>query len=204
MRTLIARSLTGALLLALAACAQPPLPQDHFYRLDAPQPKAAAAQPRLKGVIEIPRFTADGLVAGRPLVYAETGKEHELLDYHYHFWVEPPGVMAQDRLIHFLRAAKLADNVVAPEMRLEPDYVINGRIRRLERVIGSRTPKAVLEMEIGLRGAKTNRILWLETYKVDSDCAEDSVTAAVQAFNQALGTVYQRFLDDALRALPPS
>ena len=81
----------------LAACAQPPLPQDHFYRLSVGAPGNPRAEPRFKGTLEVGRFVADGLTAGRPVVYSMADRPNELREYRYHFWTEPPPTMLRDQ-----------------------------------------------------------------------------------------------------------
>ena len=73
----------------LAACAQPSMPEDHFYRLTIKGPERATT-PLPAGTIQVERFVADGLTANRPIAFSEAGRPQVLQTYHYHFWVEPP------------------------------------------------------------------------------------------------------------------
>ena len=187
-----------AMAATLGACAQPPLPEDHFYRLGVATSPAPLAQPPLPGVLEVERFVADGLTAGRSIVYSESGQPHALHEYHYHFWVEPPTVLLRDQLVAQLRAAKVARAVVTPEMRVDPDYVLAGKIKRLERVVGTK-PQAVVELEIAVRQTGGDRLAFLQTYRVEEAVAADSVAAAVAAINKALGAIYTKFTADLSR-----
>ncbi len=180
---------------ALAACSQPPLPEDHFYRLDMGAPARIQAEPSLSGTLEIEPFVADGLTAQRPIVYSDEDRPGEVKAYHYHFWTDPPTVMLRDALVDYLRAAGLAGMVVTPEVRVEPDYVLSGRIKRLERVLGNPS-RVVVELELRLRGTADDRLLLLKTYGVKSEAREDNIAAAIDAFNRALIEIYAKFAND--------
>lgn len=186
--------LTLALLSGLAACQQPPVIQDQFYRLTI-APAQPAAAPKFSGILEVERLAADGLTAGRPIVYSEAGNNTTLKEYSYHFWVEPPPVMLRDQLAAYLRAARTAGTVVTPDMRANADLVVGGRVRRFERVVGARSA-AVVELELWLRQARDNRLLLLQTYRVEIDAGKDSVADAVDAMNRAVSTILSRFSED--------
>lgn len=141
------------------------------------------------------RFVADGLTAGRPIVYSESGRPREVLEYHYHFWTEPPTIMLRDLLVAYLRAAKVADTVVTPEHRVEPDYELSGKIKRLEQINGT-PPGAVVELELALKRSADGQILFLHTYRIEAEAKTGSVAAAVDALNSALGLIYARFTND--------
>ncbi|MDA0998524.1 MAG: ABC-type transport auxiliary lipoprotein family protein, partial [Proteobacteria bacterium] len=141
--------ISAALLLAvLTGCGSaPPVPEDKYYRLQAVLAAAPLQQPKFNGTLEVERFSADGLTAGRPIVYSAQNDPSGLQEYHYHFWTQPPTVMLRDEIVTYLRAANVAKTVVTPEMRLNPEYVMAGKIRRLEQIVGSPS-RAVLDIEI--------------------------------------------------------
>ncbi|MBL6931366.1 MAG: membrane integrity-associated transporter subunit PqiC [Rhodospirillales bacterium] len=178
---------------ALAGCAQPELPLDHYYRLQIQAPEKTTGDALFKGVIEVQRFVADGLTAGRPIVYSEAGSEHQLLEYHYHFWTEPPIVMLRDQLIDYMRAANAAELIVSPEMRSRPDYRLTGKIKRLEKVVGP-NPSAIAELELGLQNEKNGDIVNLANYRIEVGAQSQSVSDAVIAMNKALTEIYARFV----------
>jgi cholesterol transport system auxiliary component len=189
-------NLKGLVLLmsvSLGACAQPELPKDHYYRLNVTTPQQTKQEIIFKGTIEIERFMADGLAAGRPIVYSDSGNEQQLMKYHYHFWTEPPIIMLRDQLIDFLRAANLATMVVSPEMRTRPDYRLTAKIKRLEKVVGSK-PSAIAELELGLQNEKNGKIVHLANYRVEVGAQSQSVDDAVIALNKALSKIYSRFV----------
>lgn len=183
----------------VAACSQPPVPQDRFYRLQVPPPAAALPAPRLPGVLEVPRFAADGLLAARPIVFSEADAPAEVNAYYYHFWVEPPGVMLRDLLVAHLRAAGVAKMVVTPELRLEPDFTLTARIKRLEQVRGA-SPRAVIVLDVAVNGRKEDHLVLLKTYAVEQAAADNGVPAAVEAMSRALAIVFQGVVSD----LPPA
>ena len=194
-RELICRLLPSLVAAGIvAACGSAsPVPEDQYYRLRVPPPPAG--NKLLSGTLEIERFVADGLTAGRPIVYSESGKPHQVREYHYHFWTQPPTVMLRDELVAFLRAAKVADAVVTPEMRIPADHVLTGKIIRLEKVVG--TPaKAVLELELAVRKTTGGKLIFLNVYRTESESNDSGVDAAVATLNKALAGIYRKFLSD--------
>jgi len=185
------------LTVVLAACAQDPIPQDNFYRLGSPAAVAPAAAP-LPGTLEIERFRAEGLGAGRAIVYSRADQPLRLNEYNYHFWAEPPAVLLQEQLVAYARAARLAERVVTPEMRIEAQQVLTGRIVRLEQVLGPQ-PQAIVSLEIALRQLGSDRPPLLATYERAEPAADASVGAAVAAVDRALNHIFSRFVADAAR-----
>lgn len=193
----IAGRISAIMLLGvLTACAaQAPVPQDRYYRLQAVLASAPLTTPVLPGVLEIERFTADGLTAGRPIVYADSSDPNQLREYHYHFWTQAPTVMLRDELVTYLREAGVAKNVVTPEMRLEADHVISGRIRMLEQVIGAQKG-TTMELEIALRNPRDGKLMFLKSYRHEVEQSAMGVAAAVDSLNEALNIIYADVLAD--------
>jgi cholesterol transport system auxiliary component len=192
------RRLTAAgFAVLVSACAQPLVPEDHYYRLEVTVAQALG-KPPLGGTVEVERLAADGLTAGRPIVYSDAARPFEAKEYHYHFWTDPPGVMVQDQVVNYLRGAGLAERVVTPAVRIEPDFQLTGRVVRLEQIRGN-APKGVAEIEFRLRAMAGDRLLLLETYRAEVAARSDAVADAIVAINAALEQVLERFAGDLAR-----
>ena len=192
--------LIAAMMLILAGCAtQAPVPSDRYYRLQAVFSGEALVAPKFAGTFEIERFTADGLTAGRPIVYVEAGDPNQLREYNYHFWTQAPTIMLRDELVTYLRSAKVSVSIVVPEMRLDPAYVMTGRIRTLEQVLGS-TNGTRLELEVAIRRIKDGKLLFLKSYAQETAQASPGVASAVDALNKSLNVIFSNLLQD-LRTL---
>ncbi|MGB0695233.1 MAG: ABC-type transport auxiliary lipoprotein family protein [Rhodospirillaceae bacterium] len=129
------------------------MPRESFYRLDIPSDATPMQRP-WRGVAEITRFRADGVLSDRALSYTEDGLE--MNQYSYHAWVEPLPTHLQMALADFLRASAAFENVVTPDLRVSPDYSVLGRIIRFDHIV----PNADLEAQSELQAAdNTSSIL---------------------------------------------
>ena len=182
------RWLPLAVALALAGCAQETVPQDQFYRLRVAVPTQAFGAPPLQGTLEVERLDADGLIASRPIVYSNAKTPNRVDEYHYHFWTESPPVLVQDALVAYLRGAGAAKVVVTPEVRVEPDYELSGRLSRFEQVRGAGA-KVGGRGRVRLRERNDDRLLLLKTYRVETPTDSETVSDAVAAFDTALEQV---------------
>jgi cholesterol transport system auxiliary component len=181
--------------IVLAACSQPPVPKDNYYRLHIGSPKQIYQKPLFSGSVEIQRFSADGLLANRQIAYASSQRPHLLNEYHYHFWSEPPPVMIRDQMVDFLRATKSAERVVTSELRLSAKYIIYGKIKRFEHIRGSKEYTAV-ELELAARNRKSGDLLYLGTYGVKTPVAGSDVSSAVESINRSVREIFTRFLNN--------
>lgn len=191
----LAAFLVPVMLLAGCAATQPPVPEDKYYRLQSVPASAPMATPVFPGTLVIERFSADGLTAVRPIVYVEDTGPNQLQEYHYHFWTQQPTVMLRDELVSYLRAMNVAPNIVIPEMRLAPDYVMAGRIRRLEQ-IRTTSESAAIELEISVRQPNDGKLLFLKSYRYETPQNEGGVAGAVQAMNVGWNQILADLLDD--------
>lgn len=187
------RLLAALLLLGVAACAQPPVPQDRYYRVQVEAPQAGAQ--KLNGVVELDRLGAEGLISGRAIVYTEATSTNLAQEFFYDFWVEPPGDMLRDSLIKYLRGAGVAKALVTPDSRAASDFTLVGRINRLEMVRGN-APLGVAEIEFSLTRSSTGTLLMVQNYLATVEAANDSVPAGVAAINKGVAQIFGQLMAD--------
>lgn len=182
--------------LALAHCTAGPGPPDRFYRIVASEPAAPLASPLLPGVLEVERLRSDALTGERLLLASPAGRPSELHRHAYAHWTDPPTTMLRDEIAASLRRAGVAGRVVTPELRVAPDWVLSGRIRRFERVVGDGAPRVRLELELAVTSEPGRALVLLESYREDRPAAGEDVASAVTALSASLDAILGRFLDD--------
>ena len=215
-------SLTGCLGSA------PPVPRDHYYRVMVAPPSHTATsqmasiegapvlgqpnlgQPNLgrpesgansivfPGVLSVAQLEAEGLLRERPLLYSATGSAYEMQQHDYHYWMDPPTRMLQLELVDYLRASGLVQSVVTPEMRIKADFEVNGRIKRLERLLGGGPTRVVVELELSLVSRANNELIVVGSYFAEANADDDGIESSVLALNRVLGQIFERFLADAI------
>lgn len=194
MKTLAKLAGMAAICLGLGACAQKPVPEDNFYRLTLKGPETPIGAALPNGVILVERFAADGLTGGRPIVFSETGRADIAQTYHYDFWIEPPTILLQMALADTLRQAGVKQ-VVTPELRVEPDVVIAGRIRAFEQVRG--TPGLVrVQLDLAVTDRASGKLLMFKAYSAEPATTGDGVAQAVLQLGRAVDQIYSQFLKD--------
>ena len=187
-------------LLTLGACAARVVPEDNFYRLTLGTPPAAQnlLSGLASGVIQVERFTADGVLGGRAIVFSDGAQSNVAQTYHYDFWLEPPTILLQSALADTLRKAGV-QKVVTPDLRIEPDYTITGKIRAFEQVRGTAGFVRV-QIELALSERAGGKLIMFKSYKAEPRTNGDGIREAVSRMSDAIDQIYNEFLKDlALR-----
>jgi ABC-type uncharacterized transport system auxiliary subunit len=184
--------------LMLWGCASGPAPIDHHYRIDAGIPDTPAAK-KLEGNLQIDRLRADALTGKRQLLYKESANSSKIHQHPYQRWSDPPTILLQTELVSFLSAAAAADSVIAATARVKPNYLVSGRIREFERVLGP-SVHVIVEIQLAATSAESGEILINRIYREERDAANDSVEASVTAFNEAVHAIFKQFLADLTRS----
>ena len=195
----------AALVLAvgLSGClgSAPPVPADHYYRFLVSEPAGAPARRAFPGVISVTAFAGDGLLRSRPILFAAGEDPHQIRQHNYHYWADPPTRLVQGEMVAYLRRAGLADAVVTPDMQINADYELQGRVKRLERLLGDGRARIAVEIELAVIRLRDRKLMMSKSYTADRDSGDDSVNASVLAMSQALGGIFEDFRRDATRTL---
>jgi len=189
------RLLLVGLALSLSACfgSAPPVPKEQYFRLLAGTTPEAVAKP-VDGVIEVPPLQAEGVMGERPLLFTkDDGQKLEQRNYAY--WTDPPPAMLRDQIVAYLRAAKLAKDVVPSELRVNAQYRVEGRIKRLEQLSGAKNA-AVIALELALIDKTTDSIVSSGSYEVAKDAGGPDIDDAVHALNSGLNEILAKFVAD--------
>jgi ABC-type uncharacterized transport system auxiliary subunit len=189
------RLLPALVTIAWLACASGPAPRDHFYRLEAAAPKALAS-PALAGTVEVDRLRVEAVSHGRRMLYRDASQSGEIGQHAYHHWVDPPSVMLQDQLVRYMRLAGAAETVVTPAVHVESDYLVSGRIIRMERILSGGEQRVAVEIELMLTRQEGRDLLVLETYREERVAPGAGVDQSVAAYEQAITAIFERFLAD--------
>jgi ABC-type uncharacterized transport system auxiliary subunit len=90
--------------------------------------------------------------------------------------------------------------VVTPEMRIRPDFLISGRAKRLERLLGDGPPRVAVEVEISLIRVADDKLLVVNSYATEELAGGSDVNASVKAMNRATARIFKDFLAEAQHA----
>jgi ABC-type uncharacterized transport system auxiliary subunit len=193
MRT-VGRAFAVGLALLLGACVGGSAPADNYYRLELPI-TSVFPSPLLPGVVEVGRFATEGLTGERSLLYSYRDKPDQVQRYGYQLWVEPPPLLLQNQLIRLLREAHVAPMVVTADLRLSPDFLVEGRLRRFEQIAGA-LPSVVVEMDLGVVRLHGGTLVLLGNYRTEIRMTGDQPADAVRAYQGAVVELFNRFLAD--------
>jgi ABC-type uncharacterized transport system auxiliary subunit len=195
--------LLALLVAGLAACSQPEVPPDQFYRLAVTTPEAAAVAPRLPGTLVVERPDAEGLLTGRPIVYTTSAPSAALLEHRYDFWEKAPALLVRDALVGCLDRAGMARRVVTEQTRVDAEFAVLGRLVRFERIEAT-PPRVAVEMQLGLRDTRSRDLLLWTTYTDERPARDDSMTASIAAFDEAVSEICRQLIADLARVSPPA
>lgn len=177
---------------ALAACASPAAPRDNFYRLGAVPEVAALSVPVLPGVVEVNRLDVDGVLSERGLAYVEA--DGALSRYRYDLWSDAPATALQQDLAETLRRAGIARQVVTPDLRVPPDWVVRGRLFRFEALPDK--GRVAIKLQLAAVSARDGSLLMLRSYEAEPSTAGTGPAAAVAALQQGTAALLSRFVSD--------
>jgi len=182
--------------LVQGGCLSGPAPPDRFYRLEVPDSAARLELPRLGGRLLVDSIRGDGMTLERLMLYRDASDPSQVKREGYDQWVDSPPVMVQRAVVKFLRSANAAEIVITPEMRLDADFHLGGRVNRFELLVGEGTPRATIELEFSLVRLEDRELLLLETYREEEDIGGSGVGGSVEAFSQALHRILERLTLD--------
>jgi ABC-type uncharacterized transport system auxiliary subunit len=188
--------------LLLAACGGAKLPRDHYYRLEAAPPADPLAVPCLLGSLRVTPLRSDALTRGTVLLRSNAARPHEVLRDPYRHWVDSPTTLLQRAIADFLRQARVADVVLPVDTTLPADWLVGGRILRLETVVSAGGSHALVELELNLVRGGGREIVFHRSYREERPSPAGAGGAAA-GINAALDGILERFLAD-LVALDPS
>lgn len=190
-----ARLSAVALTVLLGGCIPqvPEVPEDRFYRLGEPTVPADLTAPRFERTVIVARPVTDGLHTERAILYAEADEPLRILRHNYDLWADSPPVLIQAHLVDFLRRAGVAERVVRSESAVQRGLLIEPRLERFERILGSDGGAVVVALEFMVRD---DREPLIAGYQVRRPVRDDGVYAAVEAFEAALVEIYSRLLRD--------
>jgi cholesterol transport system auxiliary component len=189
-----------AMAITIIACQSGPAPREAYYRLE-PEIQQFAPDPLACGTILVGRFETRGFAGGRAIVFRDQDNSLEIQRYHYHLWSETPALMIQDAIARSLRAAGLARYVITPVERANADWIVSGRLIRMDHYPNATPGRVEIETEIGMVAANTRGTLFLKRYLETEPAASNGIDDAVRAFNTALERMLTRFQHDAGKVL---
>jgi ABC-type uncharacterized transport system auxiliary subunit len=195
-RTARTRAVCAAASLVVAGCLAPPAPRDRYYRLEVEPPPRLAA-PAFGGVLEVERFSADSAARGTALAFVAEDTAAEVRSRAYDHWVDSPTLLLQREIARSLRAAGVAREVVTPDVGVEPDHRLGGRLARFEEVRGPGTPRVRVEVEVAVVDLRREETEFAATYREERGIAGPAVGDVVRAYGEALSAVLARLAADA-------
>jgi uncharacterized lipoprotein YmbA len=183
------------MLLVLCSCAMnAPLPADHYYKL--PWQHATLPEIRLtESGIFVEQFIADGLYRERALLYTIDRLGIDLMQYHYHHWVDSPARMLRDQLIRYLTETRAGARVTGV-----PDAAallgIHGTVKGFERREYGHTDQVHVELEFRVDRSGMDMPVLLADYQAQVEVTGTEMNDVVIAFEAALSQIFAHLLSD--------
>ena len=172
------------------------LPQDHYYKLPALD-ISAQSEPHFNQLVIKP-VKATGLYHDRAILYIEQEKPLELKRYHYNFWSETPANLLHNALYQGLSSSGLSQNISRDIKAVRPDYVIDSRVVRFERVIHRDNVTVQVALDISVRSGHDVSDQWTKRYSSQQELTTTAMHPSAEAFGRAVKDICEQLITDFL------
>jgi uncharacterized lipoprotein YmbA len=185
-------STVGVVLLVAAACS--PIRYPTYYLLNvAPSSKPAASKVRRPAAVSVRCFdTPDYIRQGR-IVYRDT--PHVIGFYDYHRWAADPGATITAALIEAIRSARLFAAVVPYDGREQQEYVLSGRVERLEEIDYKGGVRVEVRLLAQIVDRRAGEAMWTGDETTTSNLETRTVASVVDAMSHAVEMSINRLVE---------
>ena len=179
------------------------IPKTHYYvlALPAPAPQVREPAPYTAAVMA---FRAPDQLDQDRILFRPSAVEVDF--YEYHRWAERPAATLTTAFVDRLRAQRLFANVSVFDGKGKPDYLIRGRLDRLEEVDYPEGVTVRVELSAEAVDGKTLKTVWTAEASHSGAVTQAEVKAVVAEISRGVDACLQQLttsLDGFVRSLPP-
>jgi ABC-type uncharacterized transport system auxiliary subunit len=174
-----------ALMLTLAAlvgCGRVRYPA--YYTLNLPAPPDPPATETARSSITVREFQSPNYLRQGPIVYRI--RPEEIGFYEYHRWASDPRALVTNAVIDHLRASGQYSTVSTYTGRPDSDYVLSGKLEKLEEVDYSAGVKVEVAISAQITKVKTGATVWSNAVSEDGTVSKRSVPGVVSEMNRTV------------------
>jgi uncharacterized lipoprotein YmbA len=191
---LIAISFTLAALIALASCGGA-MKYPNYYTLHVPPPPDPPAPEGVRASLAVREFRSPTYLHQGAIVY-KTSPE-QIGFYNYHRWAVDPREVVTNAVTERLRASGNFKQVKPYDGQSDVDYVLSGRIEKLEEVDYEGGVKVEVAITAQMTNLTTGATVWTNTIDEVGTVGQREVPAVVSEMNRTLELAIEKLLTPA-------
>jgi len=188
---LIAISFTLAALIALASCGGA-MKYPNYYTLHVPPPPDPPAPESVRASLAVREFRSPTYLHQGAIVY-KTSPE-QIGFYNYHRWAVDPREVVTNAVTERLRASGNFKQVKPYDGQSDVDYVLSGRIEKLEEVDYEGGVKVEVAITAQMTNLTTGATVWTNTIDEVGTVGQREVPAVVSEMNRTLELAIEKLL----------
>jgi len=156
-----------------------------YYALAiAPAAGSPTGAPASPATVAVCRFETPGYLRQGRVVYRE-GPDRVGF-YEYDRWAEEPGTTVTAAMVEALRNARLFAAVVDMDSQSRPDYLLTGRLERLDELDYGGTVQVEVQISASLTNLRTGDILWTGEAEEIKGVEERDMNAVIAQMSDAV------------------
>jgi uncharacterized lipoprotein YmbA len=190
-KKLIASSFAVMALIALAGCGGA-VKYPNYYALHIPPPPDPPAQEGVRASLAVREFRSPAYLHQGAIVY-KTSPE-QIGFYNYHRWAADPREVVTNAVTDRLRASGKFTQVKTYDGRPDVDYVLSGRIERLEEVDYEGGVKVEVAISAQMTNLTTGAGVWTNTVDEIGTVGQRDVPAVVSEMNRTMERAIEKLL----------
>jgi ABC-type uncharacterized transport system auxiliary subunit len=163
-----------------------------YYELHLPAPPDPPPGPEARASIGVREFKSPGYLRQGPLVYRSSPEQIGFYDYHR--WAADPRQFVTTAIADRLRARGTFAEVTVYDGRSHADYIITGRLEKLEEVDYESGVKVEVALSAQMTDIRTGTTVWASSASDIENVAERNVPAVVSAMSHTMDRTIEKLL----------
>lgn len=163
-----------------------------YYTLHVPRSPTPPAGPYARTSVAVREFGAPGYLRQGPLVYRASPEQIGFYDYHR--WAADPRQFVTAAVAERLRSTGSLAEITVYDGRSHADYVISGRLEKLEEVDYGGGVKVEVELSAQMTNVRTGTTVWSSSASDIEDVSQRNVPAVVGEMSKAMDRAIEKLL----------
>jgi ABC-type uncharacterized transport system auxiliary subunit len=180
-----------AALMILASCGGR-VRYPNYYTLNLPAPPDPPPAANVHAAVAIREFRATAYLRQGPIVYKPSPEQIGF--YAYHRWAVDPSQFVTNSVIEHFRASGDFARVKAYDGRPDADYVVSGRLEKLEEIDYEGGVKVEVAISAQMTNLATGATVWTNAVSEVGDVNKRDVPAVVSEMNRTMERAINKLL----------